>query len=325
MKSRLVAAAAALLFSAFAVAPATAQDPNNMGTGNGPAGSRNGISAPSERVTPSRTQRPSDNQPRRERQPAPPTPEQILAAAQEQATLGSTNCQVSEAKLLGQTAEKTSVYEVACAAGPGFILESKTPPTVTSCISLAYSARVTRERDPAADVGLQCTIAANTDTDKFLREYAQQAGVPCAVDQTKVLGQSNGGVVVYEIGCSDGPGFWIKQEAGSWSKTPCIQVLAENGTCEFTTTSENAAYVKTLLSGSEAASCNVTEARLMGQNANGTFFEAKCDGADGVIARLNAENAVQQIYPCTTAQRIGGGCKLTTAPAAAAAPAGGRP
>ena len=62
----------------------------------------------------------------------------------------------------------------------------------------------------------------------------------------------------------------------------------------------------------------------MGQNANGMFYEAKCEGADGVIARLNAENAVQQIYPCATAQRIGGGCKLTTAPATAAAPAGGR-
>ena len=93
----------------------------------------------------------------------------------------------------------------------------------------------------------------------------------------------------------------------------------------FTTTAENATFVKALLAGSEAASCNVVEARLMGQNANGMFYEAKCDGADGVIARVNAENAVQQIYPCATAQRIGGGCKLTTAPAAAAAPAGGRP
>ena len=75
----------------------------------------------------------------------------------------------------------------------------------------------------------------------------------------------------------------------------------------------------------EAAGCDVTEARLMGQNANGMFYEAKCAGADGVIARVNAENVVQQIYPCATAQRIGGGCTLTPAPAAAPAPAGGRP
>lgn len=313
MKSRLAAALAALLFSAFAVAPAMAQERQQPRAADNEPAVREG------------TSRAAAGRQRRERAPAAPTPEQIQATAQEQATLANTNCQVSEAKLLGQTEAKTTVYEVACAAGPGFIIESKTPPAATSCILLAHTAETLRARDPAADPGPQCTIAANTDTQKFLREYAAQAGVACTVDQVKILGQSNDGGVMYEAGCSDGAGFWLKQLNNAWSKTPCIQVLAESGTCAFTTTAENAAYVKTLLAGSEAASCNVTEARLMGRNANGTFYEAKCDGADGVIARLNAENAVQQVYPCATAQAIGGGCKLTTAPAAAAAPAGGRP
>mgnify|MGYP006876031770 CR=1 FL=1 len=63
-----------------------------------------------------------------------------------------------------------------------------------------------RAADPAADVGTQCTLAANADTQKFLRAYATQAGVPCAVDQAKVLGQSGDGAIVYEIGCSDAAG-----------------------------------------------------------------------------------------------------------------------
>ncbi|QCR00138.1 hypothetical protein E7T10_12635 [Brevundimonas sp. SGAir0440] len=238
--------------------------------------------------------------------------------------LTTTGCQVSEAKLLGKTAADTTVYEVACGTAPGYIVETKTPPEASSCIILAHSADVARAADPTASPA-QCTLAANTDIQKFLRQYAKDAGVACTVDQAKLRGQSSDGAVVYEVGCSDGPGYWIKQQAATWTKTPCIQVLAERGTCDFTTTAENAAFVKTLLAGSEAASCNVTEARLMGQNANGMFYEAKCDGADGVIARVNAENAVQQIYPCATAQQIGGGCKLTTAPAAAPAPAGGRP
>ena len=116
---------------------------------------------------------------------------------------------------------------------------------------------------------------------------------------------------MYEVGCADAAGFWVKQLNDNWTKTPCIQVLAEGGACAFTTAAENAAQVKQLLAGSEAAGCDVTEARLMGQNANGMFYEAKCAGADGVIARVNAENVVQQIYPCATAQRIGGGCTLT--------------
>jgi hypothetical protein len=310
MKARIAAALAALLFSAISVAPAFAQQQRSPE--NQPATVEGGSRASASRQ-------------RRERAPAAPTAEQIQAAAQEQATLANTGCQVTEAKLLGMTAEKTTVYEVACAAGPGFMIESKTPPEASNCVLLAYSAATLRARDPAADPGPQCTIAANTDTQKFLREYAVQAGVACTVDEVKVLGKANDGGVMYEAGCSDGAGFWIKQLNNAWTKTPCIQVLAENGTCAFTTTAENAAQVKAYFAGSEAASCDVTEARLMGRNANGVFYEAKCGAGDGLIARLNAENVVQQVYPCATAQQIGGGCKLTTAPAAAPAPAGGRP
>lgn len=250
---------------------------------------------------------------------AAPSAEQILASAQEQTTLARLGCQVTEAKLLGTTAEKTSVYEVACATGPGYMIESKTPPSATDCVVLAHSAERMRATDPAADVGPQCTIPANTDIQKFLREYAQQASVPCTVDAAKVLGTSDDGAVIYEIGCTDMAGYWIRKSGDAWTKTDCLQVLAENGTCAFTTPAENAALLKSWLTGSEAAGCDVTEARLMGRNANGIFYEAKCAGADGVIARLNAERAVQQIYPCATAQQIGGGCTLTPAPAASPA------
>ena len=321
MKSRLAAAFAALVFSAFAVAPATAQDQERQ---QPQQQQQIPQSADNESAVRQSSGSRTSARPRRERAPAPPTPEQILAAAQAQMALTTTGCQVSEAKLLGKTASDTTVYEVACGTAPGYIVETKTPPEASSCIILAHSAEVARAADPTASPA-QCTLAANTDIQKFLRQYAKDAGVGCTVDQAKLRGQSNDGAVVYEVGCSDGPGYWIKQQAATWTKIPCIQIVAENGTCEFTTTAENAAFVKTLLAGSEAASCNVTEARMMGQNANGVFYEAKCDGADGVIARLNAENVVQQIYPCATAQQIGGGCKLTTAPAAAAAPAGGRP
>ena len=319
MKSRLAAAVAALLFTS--VMPVMAQEQERQQPQQQqqiPQSADNNSS-----VRQSSGSRASAR-PRRERAPAPPTPEQILAAAQAQMALTTTGCQVSEAKLLGKTAADTTVYEVACGTAPGYIVETKTPPEASGCIILAHSADVARAADPTASPA-QCTLAANTDIQKFLRQYAKDAGVACTVDQAKLRGQSSDGAVVCEVGCSDGPGYWIKQQAATWTKTPCIQVLAERGTCDFTTTAENAAFVKTLLAGSEAASCNVTEARLMGQNANGVFYEAKCDGADGVIARLNAENVVQQIYPCATAQQIGGGCKLTTAPAAAAAPAGGRP
>ncbi len=305
MKLRIAAVLLALAFSAASVAPVAAQanreDPREnatRGSGNARMGARNRDRAPQM------------------------TPEQIQAAAQEQATLANTGCQVTEAKLLGTTAERTSVYEMACAAGPGYIIETKTPPNVTDCVVLAHSAATLRASNPAADVGPQCTIAANLDTQRFLREYAQQAGVPCTVDDASVIGKSNEGAIVYEIGCSGEQGYWIKKIDNAWQKTECIQVLAERGTCRLTTAGDIAASVKKWLAGSDAAACDVTEARLMGQNANGMFYEAKCAAGDGFIARTNAERVVQQVYPCATAQQIGGGCTLTPAPAAA--PAGGR-
>ena len=312
MKSRLFAACMAAVFGVLVAAPAAVAQSSDDDART--------ITTQSTGRVSSRDRDRSEE--RRQQRETPPSAEQILAAAQEQATLANIGCQVTEAKLLGTTAEKTSVYEVACATGPGYMIESKTPPSATDCVVLAHSAERVRAADPAADVGPQCTIVANTDTQKFLREYAQQAGVPCTVDQAKVLGTSNDGAVIYEIGCADMAGYWIRKTGDAWTKTDCLQVLAENGACAFTTPAENAALLKSWLVGSEAANCDVTEARLMGRNANGMFYEAKCAGADGLIARLNAEHAVQQVYPCATAQQIGGGCTLTPAPAApAAAPA----
>jgi len=307
MKFRLFAAGLALSFGVLSVAPlAIAQTRDE-----------NGRPLATEGTTRAGQSRQS-RQRRQQRQTAP-SPEQIMAAAQEQATLAQTGCQVTEAKLLGTTTEQTSVYEIACAAGPGYMIESKTPPEAVDCVVLASSAEKIRARDPQAEVGSQCSLPANTDTQKFLREYAQQAGVPCTVDQASVLGTASDGAITYEIGCADMAGYWIRKSGDSWTKTDCLQVVAESGTCAFTTPTENAALLKSWLAGSEAANCDVTEARLMGRNDNGMFYEAKCAGADGVIARLNAEHAVQQIYACATAQRIGGGCTLTPAPAAPAA------
>ncbi len=309
MKSRLFAACVAVVFGALSAAPtavAQQRDADNRPIATEGAG----------RAAQGRFRR---EERRQQEAVAAPSAEQILASAQEQTTLARLGCQVTEAKLLGTTAEKTSVYEVACATGPGYMIESKTPPSATDCVVLAHSAERMRATDPAADVGPQCTIPANTDIQKFLREYAQQASVSCTVDAAKVLGTSDDGAVIYEIGCTDMAGYWIRKSGDAWTKTDCLQVLAENGTCAFTTPAENAALLKSWLTGSEAAGCDVTEARLMGRNANGIFYEAKCAGADGVIARLNAERAVQQIYPCATAQQIGGGCTLTPAPAASPA------
>jgi hypothetical protein len=229
----------------------------------------------------------------------------------------STTCTVTEAKLLGVSAEQQKIYEASCAAAPGYIVVASTPPQIVDCIVLDSQAQTARAADPAAPTGPTCTLPANQDIQGFLKAYATQAGVPCTVDEARVRGQASNGAIVYEIGCVGVDGYWIEKTAAGWDKTECLQVVSQNSTCVFTTPAEQAATVKSWLADTGAAACDVQQVRLMGQNANGRFIEMTCAGADGFIIRQNAEHAVQQVYPCATAQQIGGGCKLTTTPPAA--------
>ncbi|WP_255567997.1 hypothetical protein [Brevundimonas sp. PAMC22021] len=262
---------------------------------------------------------------RRDRRAAPAaaptqTPEEARAGAQAALTAAGSSCQVTEATLRGQTADKTNVYEAICAAGPGFIVVTSTPPQASDCVLLAASAEAVRAKDPAADVGTVCTLPANQNAQAVIFGYAKEAGVSCQVDQGVLRGQSSAGKPIYEIGCVGSDGAWIEQTADNgWDVTPCLQLGASGQTCNFTTADEQNADVKKLLAGTPGEACDVQQIRLMGQNARGTFMEAKCAAADtGYVVRVS-EGVVGDVYTCAEAAHIGGGCTLTTA--AAAAPA----
>lgn len=269
-----------------------------------------------------RSNRQSESRIRRGRgQPAPATPEENIAAAQAIATSAGLSCQVTEANFLGQTAEGAKSYEAACATGPGYVVLSTTPPQTFDCVLLNTQAANDRARDPAAVIGTTCVIPQNADLMRVLTAYATEAGIPCTVDEAASIGKAGNGNLVYEIGCNGVDGFWIEREATGWKKTECAIIVTQNATCRFSTAAEAAATFKTRLAGSDAAACDVTQGRFMGSNANGAFWEAKCAAGNGVIVRFNSDYAVQQVYPCETAHRIGGGCTLTIVPPPAEAPA----
>lgn len=321
-KSSLIAAIGAVVSLGLSVAsPVQAQDgadrtpPTNVQTRDSNARDEQNSTGRAGRIRQNRNSRAA---------PAAPTPEENVAAAQTIATSTGVSCQVTQANFLGQTAEGDKSYEAACAAGPGYVLLATTPPQAIDCVLLAGQAEIDRARDPAAVLGTQCVIPQNTDVVRVVSAYATEAGIACTVDQGASIGKAGNGNLVYEVGCNGADGFWIEKETAGWKKTECAIIITQNATCRYTTATEAAASLKTRLAGSEAASCDVTEGRYMGANANGSFWEAKCSGGNGLIVRLNPEYAVQQVYPCEVAHRIGGGCTLTVvpeAPAAEAAPA----
>ena len=254
---------------------------------------------------------------RQARAPRAPSEADVRTAVQGHLTALGNSCQMTEAKLLGQAPDKSSMYEIACATGPGYIVLGSTPPSATDCLVLATSAENARAKDPAAEVGTVCSLPANNNGPAVFEAYAREAGIDCVIDGAGIVGAAADGAIVYEIGCANADGARIQKSASGWTRSPCFELASINATCKFTQPAEQAATLKAWLAGSDAAACDVQQARFMGQNANGSFYEATCAGADGVIVRFNAEKAVQQVYPCATAQQIGGGCKLTTtAPAA---------
>lgn len=310
-----VSAALAAGFVVFAPLSAAAQDrPDQDDTATRPR---------AEQVLPGRiggdrTDRREQRQRRaQQEQPAAPTAEELVAQAQALAAVAAPSCQVTQATLLGASAEGHTYMEAVCASGPGYILSSATPPQAMDCVLLASQGRILRETDPAAEVGTQCALPANTDVVAVISGYAREAGVGCTVDDGLAIGRSDGGSPIYEVGCANAQGYWIEKTAAGWDKTECLQVITQNATCRFTTPADGAASVKAMLAGSDAAGCDVTQARFMGENSNGRFYEAKCAAGDGFIARIQ-ETAVQQVYPCQEAQRIGGGCTLTQVAAAPA-------
>lgn len=249
---------------------------------------------------------------RRERQPSV---EEVAASAQAAAAAANLSCQVSEAALLGKTAEKDDLYEVACQGGGGYLLQSSSPPQAFDCLLLAASAEQAKARGEEVAEGSVCSLPANQNGLGVISAYAREAGVLCQIDAGKVVGTTAEGNLVYEVGCPGTDGYRIEKNAQGWNKTDCLQVIASNATCEFTTTEEQVAGFKTMLPGTDIDDCDAQQIRLMGQNDNGRFIEVKCASGDGFVTRVK-DNAIAQVYACAVAQRVGGGCTMTPVAAA---------
>ena len=265
-------------------------------------------------VTPPGTtvNRPAQNN---RRQTPPPTPAQNLASAQVVATSAGLTCQVTEAVLRGSSLEGAPLYEAACAAGPGYLLVGSAPPAANDCVALAGAGAIAREKDPAADVGVQCILPANQNGLAVIMSYAQEAGVTCQIDSGMAVA-----VNTYEVGCVDADGFNIVREAEGWTKTPCWQLAAKNRACRYSTAAETAGAWTAILAGTDASACAVEQARPVGIDGQQlTVYEIKCAVGDGFIARVDAAGAAKRIHPCADPQTagIGGGCTLTVAAPAA--------
>lgn len=323
---RLVAvAAAALIASTFAADQAQAQvgsrDRDNARRGSdwqNPGGQR-GTNDQRSMQERERMERDLANQRPRDRRGRQLTPEQVAEQAQAAATAAGLACRVSESALLGTTTENDNLFEIACTGGPGYILTTASPPQSFECLVLAAQADRIRAEGGEVAANSTCTLPGNQSAATTIAAFAVEAGVSCQVDAGKALGATPEGNLVYEVGCAGVDGFHIERTAQGWKATDCLQIMATNLTCEFTTVAEQVAGYKPLLVGTAIDDCDPARIHLLAQNDTGRFIEVKCVSGEGYVTRVK-DNVVGQVYPCALAVRIGGGCTMTPVPAPDAAP-----
>lgn len=309
-------AGSALALALIAAGPVLAQDSRDEGRSeesNEASGRRTGESVLPGRIGGGREDRQRQQRDRRGNQPAAPTAEEIQATAVAVAAIAAPACQVTEAALLGNRADGVNLYEVACATGPGYIIQAEeAAPTASDCVLQSSLAWQLRQDDPEADVGLQCGLPGNQNRVQVITEYGRQAGVSCDVDEAVALTTR-----VYELGCAGADGYRLERaDTGGWSATACWRyALISDGTCRLTTSEESRTEWPKLVANSEASACIVEDVAWMGDNPErGAFYELKCNSGEGLIVRfLNGQT--QQVYTCENAVAIfSKACALTIVP-----------
>lgn len=328
--SGCVALAAAGAVSAQATTDTPVPGPGYRpgGAFQNPNGNTAAPSAPMETVAASRLRTDGEDRERRRRQPqTAPTAADVARQATAMAAVGVPSCSVTETGFIGMREDGSKIFEVACASGPGYIMENRddaeTPPKVSDCVQQWSYGQLARESDPTADVGLQCSLAGNQNPVAVITAYGAEAGVQCQVDQAVATA-----IDAYEIGCSDRDGWRLERRADAWRVTSCWELgLKTDISCRYSSDEEAEAEWPKLVAGTDAAACRVEDVAWMGDNADrGSFYEVRCASGEGIVVRFK-DGAGQQTYSCIDAPQIfRKPCSLTTvaAPAAAPPPTGGR-
>ena len=241
---------------------------------------------------------------------------------------GVQTCEIAEATYRGQgddkdaqgkSSGKISAYEVACKAGPGYILVSRTSapkPQAFNCIIAAQGAT-------------KCELAGNQDFKAALAPYVAQTGRACHISNVSYIGSSTTtSQTYYEVGCSPELGFRIGVSDTVGGPAPtvndCLSLLGTPQACTLTTKEQVlAAFAPTVAKAGKT--CQMADLRWIGRSAGSgdSYIEVAC-GANvpGFVLVSDAKGDFKQAIDCAKAQGIGEGCKMTDTTVAQNAEAG---
>ena len=229
------------------------------------------------------------------------------------------DCQVSNARAIGQTQDRTAtVFEVACQGGAGYVVNTSFPISTTkpmtfnSCLAYGPSA-VTH-----------CTLTDQAADDAYFASLVTKIGKPCAATNHRWVGATSTGSNYFEVACQEGKGymFELKPDGSVGQAVDCT--LADNigGGCTLTNahaaqTAEAALYSK--LAHEAGFACDVSkyfpfDTAPAGYEAVELACSNRPDGAVGLFPANPSDKA--KIYDCAHSELVGFRCTFTQVSAA---------
>lgn len=230
------------------------------------------------------------------------------------------NCQVSDARFVGKTAEDKkagkpamSFYEVACQPGQmGYVLQAAMggAPEAYSCIE------ADTPTDPGKPPPLPCLLPGNSDPKAVVGAAVAKAGAQCTPTQARGIGHTKT-QSYFEIACQEGTGYVVIGSAPFDASKPvqaqnCLNFDEAGGNIKCTLTDRTARlgvidrYVQAAKN-----NCVVKDRRFVGTAQDGAdYYETSCQDGKGYMYKV-AKGALAQSWDCAHAVNILGGCQLT--------------
>lgn len=252
-----------------------------------------------------------------------------MAEAPAAAQAAGVGCQVTDARLLGKTSDKktkvtTNYYEIDCAQGVGFVIQSPSQgtPVAFSCIEANTPAEGSKE------AAAPCLLPGNADPKADLAPLLTAAKSTCAPTQVRGIGRSKANTYI-ELACQDGSGqVLIASAALDVSKPTQVQNClafdesSSNIQCTLTDKAARLAVIDRYVSQAKNG-CTVKDRRFVGATREGAnYFEASCQDGKGFMYKVDATGALVQTLDCAKAMGVLGGCTLVDARQAATEQAG---
>jgi hypothetical protein len=224
------------------------------------------------------------------------------------AKAAGTACEIKDKRYILST-KVDNYYEVACQDGKGYVYQQT---AATSAFARAIPCA------QAGFVGGGCTltdaVAALTEQAGFYSKLAAKAGFPCDVEKYGMLPTNDPKKEIVELKCKGSAIAVFTATAGT--VYDCVTAELNGFRCSFTKKDTQYARLTKDLVGFNKASCQVSDARIIGATDTEGFVEVACsDGLPGWVLGYPigvAKPAAKEFLSCAQAKGIGGGCKLPT-------------